>query len=324
MNHSPCRFGACLVVACLFSPCFADEREVIEKAGMYLSRVATDQTPGVAVLFGRNGKILYQGGSGMANLSPKTPITAETKFRIGSISKQFTAAAVLLLAEQNKLSLEDPLTKYYPNFPNSDGVLLHHLLTHTSGLHSYTEKSDFYIRVTEHVDPAKIIDWFKNDPADFPPGTGFHYCNTGYFLLGEIISKVSGKSLAAFLDETFFVPLEMSNTGFYVNAKVPENMASGYSWNEGKYDVALEWEKLERFVGKYQYGPAVMTVSREGTQLYAQLTGQPNFPIFPKSESTFEWRVVEAKVEFVMDEQSAVTVARHTQNGTTFDAPKTE
>ena len=116
----------------------------------------------------------------------------------------------------------------------------------------------------------------------------------------------------------------MSNTGFYVNAKVPENMASGYSWNEGKYDVALEWDMLERFVGKYQYGPAVMTVSREGTQLYAQLTGQPNFPIFPKSESTFEWRVVEAKVEFVMDEQSAVTVARHTQNGTTFDAPKTE
>ena len=192
MNHSPCRFGACLVVACLFSPCFADEREVIEKAGMYLSRVATDQTPGVAVLFGRNGKILYQGGSGMANLSPKMPITAETKFRIGSISKQFTAAAVLLLAEQNKLSLEDPLTKYYPNFPNSDGVLLHHLLTHTSGLHSYTEKPDFYVRVTEHVDPAKIIDWLKMIPPIFRLEPDFTTAIPAIFYLAKSYQKSQG------------------------------------------------------------------------------------------------------------------------------------
>jgi len=523
-----------------------------EKAKGFLAKAASEKTSAVALLIARDGKIVFQGAAGQADLENKTAATVDTKFRIGSITKQFTAAAVLKLAEKGKLKISDPLSKYYADFPNSDEITLEHLLTHTSGLQSYTEKADFYARVTKPVKPQELIDWTKNDKPDFAPGTNFHYCNTGYFLLGEIVAKVSGMSFAEYLDTEFFKPLGMKNTGVYDNANPPSQMAIGYSLTDDKYEPALNWDmswaggagamystvgdlflwnealhsqkvinrdsyaaattpaklpsgttammrygyglsssthrrlplishsgglqgwladllyfpeqkvsivvltnampgaptmnpqmiariaseklladviaklpprkvdtnidpksyvdylgrydyisavmevtteggkffaqltgqerlellpeskdhffwkdvdaeiifqrnesgkvtsgihtqsgnsfgvakitkgenidaaELKAIVGKYQYGPAIMTVTLETGQLFAQLTGQPKFPIFHKEKNTYEWRVVNAQVEFIKNEEGVVTKARHSQNGSTFDAPKKE
>lgn len=523
-----------------------------EQAKAVLAKVDSDQSPAIAVLVARDGQIVFQGAAGLADLEEKIAATTDTKFRIGSITKQFTAVAILKLAEEGKLQISDPLSKYFPDFPDADGITLEHLLTHTSGLQSYTEKADFYSRVTQPVEPQDLIDWAKNDERDFAPGTDFHYCNTGYFLLGEIVAKVSGKSYAEYLDSTFFKPLGMANTGVYDNSAPPKQIAKGYSLLDEKYSLALNWDMswaggagaiystvgdlfiwnealhggkvinrdslkaattvvklpkgktasmsygyglissthrrlplighsgglqgwmadllyfpeqrttvvamtnampgnpelnpqmiarmsaekilgdviaklpprqvdtsidpktysdylgrydylsavmevtteddklfaqltgqekmqlhpagkdhffwkevdaeitfqrdehgivssgihtqsgnsmgvakiasddnldvtaLKAFVGTYQYGPAIMTTTVENGQLFAQLTGQPKFPIFHKGNNTFEWRVVKAQVEFVKDDQGVVTKARHTQNGVTFDAPKAE
>jgi CubicO group peptidase (beta-lactamase class C family) len=525
------------------------ESKLVEKAEEYLKKVTSESTSGVAMLVARDGKVLLQTAGGMADIEQKIPATADTKFRIGSVSKQFTAMAVCRLAEQGKLSLQDPLSKYYPRFPNAQSITLEHLLTHTSGLHSYTDKPDFLGRVTEVAEPAAIIQSFEKDKPEFNPGEKFKYCNSGYFLLGEIVAKVSGKSFAEYLESEFFKPLDMNQTGIFVNSKARQDMARGYSKDGDKYELALDWDmswaggagamystvgdlhrwnealyagkivsaeslkaattpfklpvgvnasnygyglsiakyrripiishsgglngwssdlayfpdqkctvvvltnalpgspeltpqliarkladtaledaikampapqvdttidpksyaeyvgkydyqgavmevtvvdnkiyaqltgqealeifpmgkdeffwkvveaevafqrdekgeikaaqhtqnggtfsapkividvalseaQLEAFVGRYRYGIAMMTCTREGSQLYAQLTGQPKLPIFPVNETTFKWKVVEAQVEFIKDEAGKVVTARHTQGGTTFDAPR--
>jgi len=546
----PTRFLHPLVLLCSALPGFAGELSFEEGATRHLRELTAGDVPGVAVLVARDGKVVLQGGFGLADVAAKTPITPATKFRIGSISKQFTAAAVLRLVEQRKLALGDSLEQYFPGFANGREITLRHLLTHTSGLHSYTDKPEFLGRVTHAIAPEELIAWFRDDPPDFAPGAKFHYCNSGYFLLGAIVAKVSGRSLDDYLRETLFEPLGMRDTGTYVNSAPPPGMAQGYSFKDGKCEAALDWdmswaggagalystvgdlfrwnealfggrvlnassfqaattpiklpadvdamsygyglvmstlkglpvighngglngwssdllrvtaphctvvvlanalppgpglvpgqisrslaerllaeeikkippltedltvdptsfkdyvgrfdyhgailtvsvegdavyaqltgqpkyrifpkakdeffwkitdaqvvflrdgkgqvnaarhtqngntsraprladetvkltpEQLEAFVGQYQYGPAVMTISRDDTQLLAQLTGQPRFPIFPKSATEFEWRIVKASVRFVKGDDGKVTKAVHTQNGTTFDAPR--
>ncbi|MGI8982881.1 MAG: serine hydrolase [Pirellulaceae bacterium] len=186
MKHTLLLSALLYLVGHLVPPSFSAEPSFEEGATERLRAMTAGDTSGVAVLVARDGKIAFQGGFGLADIEKKTPITPETKFRIGSISKQFTAAAAVRLAEQGKLSLDDPLAKYFPDFP----------------------------------------------------------------------------------------------------------------------------------------GAATMTVSRDGSQLFAQLTRQPKFPIFPTSETDFEWRAVAAKVRFVKGEDGKVTKGVHQQNGTKFDVPK--
>ncbi len=414
---------------------------------------------GVAALIARDGKIVFQGGFGLADIASKTPVTTETKFRIGSVSKQFTACAILKLAEQGKLSLDDTLDKFYPDFPRASDVTIKQLLTHTSGIHSYTDKKEFLGRVKEPIEPAKLIEWFRNDLPDFVPGKGFHYNNSAYFLLGEIAAKVSGKPFADHLRETFFEPLGMKSSGIFMNATPPENMALGYSlvgeklepalnwdmswaggagamystvgdlflWNEAlfggkvlneaslkaaitpvelqadvdgmKYGYGLILSEMKRlpaighggglngwssdllrlpeqhctvvvltnalpappkltpgvisrllaeklleeeikklppipedksidpktfpeFAGRFDYKSAVMEVTVEGTAIFAQLTGQPKLEIYPKGKDKFFWKVADAEVVFLRDDKGQVNAARHTQGGNTFRAPK--
>src|SRR5690349_21115883 len=168
--------GAFAMVASNCAWCgVAAEPSFAEAASQRLSDAVKDDTPGLSVLVARDGEILFQGGYGLADIEKKSPITPETKFRIGSISKQFTAVAVLQLAEQGKLSLDDSLAKYFPDFPGGDKVNLRQLLTHTSGIHSYTDKPEFIGRVKQPIEPAKLIAWFQNDKPDFAPGEGFRY-----------------------------------------------------------------------------------------------------------------------------------------------------
>ena len=417
---------------------------------------------GATVLAAQNGRVLFQGAYGLADIESHRTINVETKFRIGSITKQFTASAILKLQEEGKLSVQDKLSKYIPDFPRGNEVTLHHLLTHTSGIHSYTDKPGFIEGVTKPIKEEDLIKSFKNDPYDFDPGKRWLYDNSGFFLLGYIVEKVSGDTYENYLRKTFFMPLAMNNTGVHRSDIALQNEALGYAFGQGEFTKAPNWDMswaggagalystvgdlyrwneavfggkvlkesslkaaftpvkteenkdqqsqdgygygwgithfrgteeishggglngftsyllripkenftvavlvnaapaapgtdpgtlahlvtelcvgdqlpprpaqpastnisakaLEAVVGRYDYGSAIMTVTTGKNHLYAQLTGQPRFEIYPKSETEFFWKVVEAQVTFVKDETGVVTKAIHHQNGATITAPR--
>jgi CubicO group peptidase (beta-lactamase class C family) len=206
------------------------------------THVIKEGYPGAALLIAQNGRILYQNGYGYADIGNRVRITPETKFRIGSITKQFTAAAILKLQEDGKLSVDDKLSQYYPDFPRGDEITLYHLLTHISGLANYTNKPDFLKKVMTEATPAEIVESIEKDKPDFNPGEKWEYCNSGYFLLGCIVEKVSGKSLEAFFQETFFAPLGMKNTGMHHWNRILDHEATGYSYLGGKVQRSLDWD----------------------------------------------------------------------------------
>jgi len=422
----------------------------------------TGTTPGVSVLVSKNGEIIYEKAFGYADIGNKVPVTPDTKFRIGSITKQFIAAAILKLQEEGKLNVQDKLSKYIPNFPRlprGDEVTIHHLLTHTSGIHSYTERPNFMKYITMPITPAELVDTIKAHPYDFNPGDKWLYNNSGFFLLGCIVEKISGMSLDNYLKETFFKPLGMNSTGIYETKQLLSNEAYGYSfgnkeitkainwdmswaggagaiysttkdlntWNEAVFngkvlsdeslkaaftpaelnnkqktdygygwfivdhrgnkfiahggglhgfmsylerqpeknitiivlcnstpapeginpsanssliaeyllwpdmakqssfasDISVDENTLKKYAGRYNYGQgAVLTVTLEGKQLYAQMTGQSKHPIFPSSNDEFNWKVVEANVKFVMDGNKNVTHLIHHQGGQKIEAKK--
>ena len=421
-------------------------------ADQLFTSLQVKDAPGIAVLVSKKGEIVYRKGFGYADLSNKVPITPETKFRIGSVTKQFVAAALLKLQEEGKLQLTDKLSQYFPDIPRAEEVSLHHLLTHTSGIHSYTSRPDFISKVTRPVNQAEMLAIIKEDPYDFNPGDAYSYNNSGYMLAGFIVEKVSGKSLDQYLKDAFFKPLQMNNTGIHTSALELENEALGYGkaegsysrdidwdmswaggagalystvgdlfkWNEALYrgkilseaslkaaltpvvlndgsmpqtggigygyglmmgsyrnqDVVMHsgglhgfisqlayypqeeitvvlltnltpgeqhldpntlaeyyaWEKmgpqdsfkelagseedLDKYAGRYDFGNGiVMMVSAEKTALYAQLSGQARFQIYPSAPGEYFWKVVDAKIKFVSDQEGRITHADFEQNG---------
>ncbi len=423
-----------------------------------------DRSPGVAVLLSRDGEIIYENAFGYADIGNKVPVTAETKFRIGSITKQFIAAAILKLQEEGKMSVDDTLSSFIPDFPRGNEVTVHHLLTHTSGIHSFTNRPDFMKYATVSISPEAMIDTIKTFEYDFDPGESYSYNNSGYYILGYIIEKVSGKGYGEYLKETFFDTLGMKNTGVHGPLLVLDNEATGYSleggtlkkavnwdmsnaggagalystvhdlyaWNEALFngkvlndeslkvaftpvvlnsnkkpegveygygwdfykirgldftahsgglhgflsflsrqpdnnvtiavlcnstpppegisppgssnliaeyflwkemvkqssyatDTSVDLSILKDYTGRYNYGMgAVLIVSLENDNLYARLTGQSKFQIFPSSENEFHWKVVEASVKFIRDDKGNVTHAIHNQGGRQFEAKKLE
>ena len=200
------------------------------------------EAPGIAVLVAKDGKVLYSKGFGYADIKNKILITPETKFRIGSVTKQFTAAAILKLQENNLLSVGDKLSKFIPDFPRGNEVTIHQLLTHTSGIHSYTNNPDFITNVTKTISPDSLVNLIKKDPYDFNPGEKWVYNNSGYFILGYIIGKVSGMPYSEYLKKNFFNPLHMENTGVHYAGIKLQHEAKGYAKNSGKYDEAVNWD----------------------------------------------------------------------------------
>lgn len=195
--------------------------------------------PGAAVLVAQKGKIIYHKAFGMAHLELNVPLRTDHVFRIGSITKQFTAAAILRLAETGKLSLQDELTRFLPDYPtHGKKITVEHLLTHTSGIKSYTGMKE-WDEQTHRKDftPEELVAYFKDQPMDFDPGAEYRYNNSGYILLGYIIEKVSGKTYAEYIREQFFQPLGMKNSYYGDTQPLIKNRASGYSQadNEGTY-----------------------------------------------------------------------------------------
>ncbi len=185
--------------------------------------------PGASALVAQNGEIVYQKGFGYADIEKKIPVTPDTKFKIGSISKQFTAVAILKLQEEGKIKIDDKLSKYIPDFPGSNEVTIYQLLTHTSGIHDYSVQPN--LDMTKPITHQALLDIIKKLPYDFNPGERYLYNNSGFVILGYIVAQLSGKTLSEYLNETFFKPLGMNNTGIYKNNIVLNNEAQGYSMN---------------------------------------------------------------------------------------------
>ena len=209
-----------------------------EKAATLLDGLIETNDPGAVVLVAQDGKILFEKGRGLADREHHVPVIPQTTFLIGSVTKQFTASAILKLQEEGKLSVDDKLSKYIPDFPRGNEVTLRQLLTHTSGIHNYNEDPGFFDRATNDTTEA-FIEAMKKEPYDFDPGTKWSYVNSGYLVLGYIVEKVSGQSYGDFLRENFFQPLGMTNTGVYSGQTDLPHEALGYSLGTNGFKPAL-------------------------------------------------------------------------------------
>jgi D-alanyl-D-alanine carboxypeptidase len=186
--------------------------------------------PGATVIVVKDGKTVFRKAYGMANVAAKQPMTPEMVLRLGSITKQFTSTAILMLVDEGKIALDDEITKFLPDYPTrGKKITVEHLLTHTSGIVSYTDRPGYRANMNADLTVSQMIDSFKNDPLQFEPGSLWRYNNSGYFLLGAIIEKVSGQPYAKFIEQRIFVPLGMSRTAYEGQERGPVQLAAGYS-----------------------------------------------------------------------------------------------
>jgi D-alanyl-D-alanine carboxypeptidase len=192
--------------------------------------------PGAVVLVVKDGQVLLRQGYGMANLELWVPLRPEMVFRLGSITKQFTAVAILKLVEQGKLALDDEVTQYLPDYPTHGArITIDQLLAHTAGLPNYIFLPEWVRTLREDRTPTQLVDLFKDLPADFAPGTKWVYSNSGYVLLGAILEKVTGRSYADGLAANLFTPLGLSHTAYDTAAAIVPNRVSGYEGTAGHY-----------------------------------------------------------------------------------------
>ena len=186
---------------------------------------------GLTIGVKRGGDLLMVKGYGYADIENSVPMTAETVYRIGSLTKQFTAAAVMQLVEAGLIGLDDPMTRYLPNYPTQGHeVSIRHLLTHTSGIKSYTSIGDaFWLKAALlDLSHTEMLELFQDEPFDFAPGEGYSYNNSGYYLLGMIIEEVSGESYDGYLGTHFFGPLGLSRSSYCHEAQIIRGRAEGY------------------------------------------------------------------------------------------------
>ena len=219
--------------------------------------------PGVSLAVVRGGRIVKAKGYGLANIEAKSPAAPDSVYEIGSLTKQFTAAAIMLLVEDGKISLDDPVTKYLAGAPERwNRITVRHLLNHTSGIQNHVAVPDyidiFKISITSKNFPSRddLLQEFYKLPSEFEPGATWSYDNTGYYLLGVIVEKASGKDFWQFLDERIFKPLGMRSTRSSDTRLIVSNRAAGYVWANGEFENR---PVLPPFVG-FSAGSLISTV----------------------------------------------------------------
>lgn len=225
-----------IVVLCLAkhlsaSPPQNSPENLSATAAAYMQTLEREEGFSGAVLLARDGKILFAHAYGMANLEHDVPNTLETKFRLGSVTKQFTAVAIMMLQERRKLSVRDPICQYVHDCPDSwKSITIHHLLSHTSGIPSFTEfpDNDQFERLPMQI--SDTIARFKDKPLEFPPGERFHYSDSGYLLLGYVIGQVSGEKYEDFISKNIYEPLRMRDSGYDHPQIILKHRAQGYSF----------------------------------------------------------------------------------------------
>jgi D-alanyl-D-alanine carboxypeptidase len=202
--------------------------------------------PGLALEVIRNGKCIKRAAYGMANLEWRTRATPDTVFEIGSVTKQFTTAGILLLVQDGKLSLDDPLSQYVKNTPDIwKGITLRHLLTHTSGIINYTKIDGFDLDM--HLTQAQFIRRLAAQPIDFQPGEKWSYCNSGFNLLGYVIENVSGTNYWQYMRDRVFGPLGMTCTTNRDPAGIIPWRASGYETNHSGAYINRDYNLTDIF-----------------------------------------------------------------------------
>ena len=197
-------------------------------ADAIMSQAYPSDKPGAAVKIVRKGEVLYDRQFGLANISDGIPVTADTKFRIASITKQFVACAILKLQEEGLLTVDDVVSKYVDGLAHGDLITLRHMLQHTSGLQNYTNIPALWKIWAAETSREDLMAAFAGDDLIFAPGTWAAYCNTGYYLLGMVVAKVSGKPWEEFVKERFIEPLGLTNTGIYSASDILKSEAVGY------------------------------------------------------------------------------------------------
>ena len=209
----------------------AFESSKAQKIHELISSYAEEGKFNGSVLVAEEGKVIYKSGFGYANHEWSIPNQPDTKHRLASITKQFTAMLIVQLAAENKLDLNAPISTYLPDYPKDKGdeITIHHLLTHTSGIPNYTSFRNFRKLERNFYQPKELIQLFADSTLLFTPGDRFDYSNSGYVVLGVIVEQVSGKRYEEVLKEKILAPLEMHNTGYDHNSTVLKNRASGYS-----------------------------------------------------------------------------------------------
>lgn len=206
------------------------------KIDAVMSAVYKPGQPGAAIIVQKDGRTIIRKGYGMADLELGVPVTPDMVFRLGSITKQFTAVSILSLAQEGKLSLQDEITKFLPDYPTQGKrITVEHLLTHTSGIQSYTDMPEWLPLWRKDMTPKELVDLFKDKPMQFEPGRSWSYNNSGFVLLGAIIEKVSGKTYEQFVDERIFKPLGMSSSYYGSTERIIPRRIPGYEEGESGF-----------------------------------------------------------------------------------------
>jgi CubicO group peptidase (beta-lactamase class C family) len=215
----------------LCSACMAASQKEDAVDGYVRAEMAKQHIPGLALLVSRGGEVIRARGYGMANVELQVSAKPETIFQSGSVGKQFTATAVMMLVEEGKIGLEDPLTKYFPDAPAAwKQVTIRELLSHTAGFTDYPKDFDMRKDYTE----SELLKIVEGIPLAFPPGTSWSYSNLGFLTLGIVIHKVTGEFYGDFLQERIFLPLGMDTTRIISEEDIIPNRAAGYRMMKGE------------------------------------------------------------------------------------------
>jgi len=227
---------ALLLICCFFIQ-ISYSQDQVKEYDRLMSDMFNEDGPGAVALIVMDGKTIYRKAFGMANLELEVKMTPGNIFRIGSITKQFTASAILKLRDEGKLSLDDDITKYLVDYPtHGHKISIKHLLTHTSGIKSYTGMEEWTAETRKKAfTPEELIEFFKFQPMEFKPGEQWSYNNSAYFILGYIIELVSGMTYEEYIDTNFFKPLEMTNSYYGSTSRIIKNRAYGYNKINDEY-----------------------------------------------------------------------------------------
>lgn len=234
--------GLCPLMALLVAGCGPAGTEALsrsEQVDALFADFTAGVQPGAAVMVIEDGEVVHRAGYGYANLEERTPIDADTAFRLASVSKQFTAMAVMLLAEEGRLAFDDPVSRYLPQLSPYSGVTVRHLMTHTGGLPEYYDVIDTAAGMPSNADALALLATLHG--TVFVPGERYEYSNPGYDMLASLVAQVSGKDFATFMRERIFAPLGMQGTLVHDHTRpdVPHR-ATGYAPDENGSGYSLD------------------------------------------------------------------------------------
>lgn len=221
-------FYATMVISC--SQVQSANDDVTSEIDDMLGKIYLENKPGASVVVINGNQTIFRKSYGMADIELNVPMADNMVFRIGSLTKQFTAASIMKLFEQNKIALSDPIDKYLPNFPtHGHTITIENLLTHTSGIGNFTNLEKVMMETTEKgLTVDQIIKYFENEPREFDPSREYKYSNPGYILLGAIIEKISGMTFQEFVKTEIFTPLEMENSYYGDEVAIIPRRVNGY------------------------------------------------------------------------------------------------